>query len=170
MKSAKHKSSKKPGPNRSLKARLRQGANKGVKKIVAVTLRLLALIVIVPVELIILYSFSYFEPSSTLMAWRSITGNSVERQWVGLDEINPVLIHSVMMSEDARFCAHSGVDWQAVGQVIEEARDGEKPRGASTLSMQVVKNLFLWPGRSFIRRAWNCRWPCWPMRFGVKSG
>ena len=81
--------------------------------IVTFCLRLLALFVIVQVGLILLYSFSYFEPSSTLMAWRSVTGSSVERQWVGLEEINQVLVHSVMMSEDARFCAHSGVDWQA---------------------------------------------------------
>ena len=57
-----------------------------------------------------------------------------------------------MMSEDAKFCAHNGVDWSALNSVIDDAIEGEKTRGASTLSMQVVKNLFLWPGRSYVRK------------------
>jgi monofunctional biosynthetic peptidoglycan transglycosylase len=56
------------------------------------------------------------------------------------------------MSEDGRFCRHRGVDWSELGEAIESARDGT-PRGGSTISMQVVKNLFLWPSRSYVRKA-----------------
>ncbi len=56
------------------------------------------------------------------------------------------------MSEDGQYCQHNGVDWQALNTVIDDAIDGEKTRGASTITMQTVKNLFLWNSRSFIRK------------------
>jgi len=56
------------------------------------------------------------------------------------------------MSEDGKFCSHSGIDWSALNQVIDDAIEGERTRGASTITMQLVKNLFLWPDRSFIRK------------------
>lgn len=103
--------------------------------------------------LVFLYSSNNINPVSTLMAGRFVTFQAMERKWVSYGNINPVLVHSVMMSEDARFCEHNGVDWEALNDVIDNALDGERTRGASTLSMQVVKNLFLWPGRSYIRKA-----------------
>lgn len=87
------------------------------------------------------------------MIGRIATFQPVKRQWIKYDNINPVLVNSVMMSEDAKFCSHSGVDWAALNQVIDSAIEGERTRGASTLSMQVVKNLYLWPGRSYFRKA-----------------
>ena len=57
-----------------------------------------------------------------------------------------------MMSEDGQFCAHNGVDWDALNLVIESALEGEGTRGASTISMQTSKNLFLWSSRSYIRK------------------
>ena len=56
-------------------------------------------------------------------------------------------------SEDAKFCSHHGIDWDALREVIDDAEDGEAPRGGSTITQQVVKNLFLWPGRSVVRKA-----------------
>ncbi len=69
------------------------------------------------------------------------------------DDIAPVLVQSVMMSEDGQFCAHAGIDWAQMRGVVEDALDGEQTRGASTIPMQTVKNLFLWNGRSFVRKA-----------------
>jgi len=86
------------------------------------------------------------------MAVRLISGKPVERIWVNLEDINAVLVHSVMMSEDAKFCAHNGIDFDALNEVIDNALEGEKTRGASTLSMQTVKNLYLWPERSYFRK------------------
>ena len=57
-----------------------------------------------------------------------------------------------MLSEDGRFCQHSGVDFEEMQNAIERTGEGV-PRGASTISMQVIKNLFLWPSKSYLRKA-----------------
>ncbi len=92
-------------------------------------------------------------PVSTLMAWRYITGAPVSRQWIDLAAISPSLPRSVVASEDAKFCSHHGIDWGALREVIDDAEDGEMSRGGSTITQQVAKNLFLWQGRSFVRKA-----------------
>jgi monofunctional biosynthetic peptidoglycan transglycosylase len=91
-------------------------------------------------------------PISTLMAWRYMTGAPVSRQWIDFAAISPVLPRSVVASEDAKFCSHHGVDWDALRDVIYDAEDGEVTRGGSTITQQVAKNLFLWPGRSVVRK------------------
>ncbi|WP_298108202.1 transglycosylase domain-containing protein [Bradyrhizobium sp.] len=92
-------------------------------------------------------------PASTLMAWRYLTGAPVSRQWVDLPAMATALPRSVVASEDARFCTHRGVDWGALREVIDDAEEGEPARGGSTITQQVAKNLFLWPGRSVVRKA-----------------
>lgn len=91
-------------------------------------------------------------PVSTLMLGRWLTLQSVERDYVSLDEISPHLPLAVMTSEDSRFCEHGGVDWTALREVVEDADEDGPSRGASTLPMQVAKNLFLWPSRSYVRK------------------
>jgi monofunctional glycosyltransferase len=91
-------------------------------------------------------------PVSTPMLWRWVRGERVERIWTGIESISPALPPAVLIAEDARFCQHAGVDWQGVQAAIEDAEDGEV-RGASGVSQQVAKNLFLWPGRSYLRKA-----------------
>jgi monofunctional biosynthetic peptidoglycan transglycosylase len=91
-------------------------------------------------------------PVSTLMAWRWLTGAPVSRQWIDFSAIAPALPRSVVASEDARFCSHNGIDWDVLRQVIDDAEDGEVARGGSTITQQVAKNLFLWPGRSVVRK------------------
>lgn len=92
-------------------------------------------------------------PVSTLMAWRWLTGAPVSRQWIDFSAISPSLPRSVVASEDAKFCSHHGIDWGALRDVIDDAEDGEVARGGSTITQQVAKNLFLWPGRSVVRKA-----------------
>jgi monofunctional biosynthetic peptidoglycan transglycosylase len=92
-------------------------------------------------------------PVSTLMAWRWLTGQAVSRQWVDLGAMSPWLPRSVVASEDAKFCTHHGIDWDALRDVIDDAEGGELARGGSTITQQVAKNLFLWQGRSVIRKA-----------------
>ena len=77
----------------------------------------------------------------------------MSRPWVDFSAISPALPRSVVASEDARFCGHHGVDWDALRDVIDDAEDGEVTRGGSTITQQVAKNLFLWPGRSVVRKA-----------------
>ena len=92
-------------------------------------------------------------PVSALMAWRYITGAPISRQWVDLAAMSPSLPRSVVAAEDAKFCRHHGIDWGALREVIDDAGDGEVVRGGSTITQQVAKNLFLWPGRSVVRKA-----------------
>ena len=91
-------------------------------------------------------------PVSTLMAWRWLTGAPVSRQWIDFNAISPALPRTVVGSEDAKFCSHRGVDWSALQDAIDDAEDGEPARGGSTITQQVAKNLFLWPGRSVVRK------------------
>jgi monofunctional biosynthetic peptidoglycan transglycosylase len=92
-------------------------------------------------------------PVSTLMAWRWLKGAPVARQWIDFRVISPYLPRSVVGAEDAKFCSHHGIDWDALRDVIDDAEDGEVARGGSTITQQVAKNLFLWPGRSMVRKA-----------------
>jgi monofunctional biosynthetic peptidoglycan transglycosylase len=92
-------------------------------------------------------------PVSTLMLVRLVTFRGVERTYVPLSRISPKLIAAVIASEDAQFCRHHGVDWGALNEVINEADEDGPSRGASTITMQTAKNLFLWPQRSTIRKA-----------------
>lgn len=91
-------------------------------------------------------------PLSTLMMARSATGQPVDRRWVELSDVSPALVSAVILSEDGQFCRHHGVDWGSLKEVVRHGR-GAPSRGASTLTMQVAKNLFLWPGRSYVRKA-----------------
>lgn len=120
-----------------------------------VTKRLIAILVILallPIAFTLIYTIPGTQPVSTLIMGRAILGKPVERQWVDLDNIASVLPQSVIMSEDGQFCFHHGVDWRELNAVIDNALEGERTRGASTLAMQTAKNLFLWPQRSFIRK------------------
>ncbi len=93
------------------------------------------------------------DPVSTLMLWRWAKGARVERTLVPLERMAPVLPLTVLAAEDARFCSHHGVDWQEIREALDEADDLSEARGGSTISQQLAKNLFLWQGRSLLRKA-----------------
>jgi monofunctional biosynthetic peptidoglycan transglycosylase len=113
---------------------------------------ILALIVLLfPYVLAPLYRV--VDPVSTVMLWRRATGERVERAWVTLAAIAPILPRAVMAAEDARFCMHRGIDFTELRAAIEDADDISEMRGGSTIAQQTAKNLFLWPGRSVIRKA-----------------
>ena len=101
--------------------------------------------------LIILYRW-VDPPASTLMLGQRLAGTPIVQRWVPLTRISPNLPLAVILSEDARFCRHAGVDWGELREAIESTGDGVA-RGGSTISMQVVKNLFLWPSKSYLRKA-----------------
>jgi monofunctional biosynthetic peptidoglycan transglycosylase len=106
----------------------------------------------IPACLTFVYAIPAVHPVSTLMLKDLLTGQSYKRDWVPLDHISPHLKYAVMMSEDGQFCRHDGIDWGEMNAVIDDALAGEETRGASTITMQSVKNLFLWQGRSFVRK------------------
>ena len=88
----------------------------------------------------------------SLMLLRRAEGAPIRYDWVPIERIAPPLPDLAIAAEDNLFCRHWGFDVDAFQRELEKALDGEEARGASTISMQVAKNLFLWPGRSLLRK------------------
>jgi monofunctional glycosyltransferase len=125
-----------------------------VRRLVSAALLVVAVLAAIPLVLVPVYAIPGIRPISTLMLAEHFTFQPFEREWTPIEDIAPVLVRSVMMSEDGQYCFHGGVDWDALGDVVDQAvNEGEAGRGASTIPMQTVKNLFLWNGRSFLRKA-----------------
>ena len=118
-------------------------------RILGLCFRLAIWLLLILAAAIVLYRF--VPVPSTLMLGRWLVLRPVERDWVPLDQISPHLVRAVIASEDQRFCSHGGVDWVELNKVLEN--DDGPSRGASTLTMQTAKNVFLWPGRSYVRKA-----------------
>jgi monofunctional glycosyltransferase len=92
-------------------------------------------------------------PVTPLMLIRLVEGYGISKSWRPLDEISPNLTHAAMAGEDAKFCGHHGFDWDAIHAAWHRYEEGARRlRGASTISMQTAKNVFLWPGRDWIRK------------------
>lgn len=93
-------------------------------------------------------------PATPLMLIRSIErGGWISYRPVDYDAIAPALGRAVVASEDSRFCLHHGIDFAAVQDALEDYDETGRLRGASTITMQVARNLFLWPGGGFARKA-----------------
>jgi monofunctional biosynthetic peptidoglycan transglycosylase len=120
-------------------------------RVVKILLLVLLVAVLVPYAVAPFYRTGH--PVSTLMAWRSLRGAPMQRQWIDLSEMSPYVPRAVVAAEDAHFCKHHGIDWGALREAIDDAQeDGTPFRGASTITQQVAKNLFLWQGRDPIRK------------------
>jgi monofunctional biosynthetic peptidoglycan transglycosylase len=115
------------------------------------TLVLIALLVLLLPYLVTPF-YGAGHPVSTLMAWRWLKGAPVSRQWIDFKAVSPALPRSVVGAEDAKYCSHRGIDWNSLQDAIEDAQEGEVSGGGSTITQQVAKNLFLWPGRSVVRK------------------
>ncbi len=131
---------------------LRQSAKKSRRsRALRAGLFILLALLLLPYALVVLYRF--VNPVSTLMVWRWLTLQRVERSYVPLAAISPFLPLTVIAAEDGRYCSHRGVDFQELRGIVEEAEDFEGLRGGSSITQQTVKNLFLWHGRSYVRKA-----------------
>lgn len=91
-------------------------------------------------------------PGTPLMLIRFVQGYGIDRDWAPLERIAPALPRSVIAGEDNLFCRHWGFDWKALRNELGVVLDGGRPRGASTITMQTAKNLFLWDGRDLLRK------------------
>src|SRR5437868_7622948 len=87
-----------------------------------------------------------------MQAWLHQTPYRKRYRFVPLSQISPELQHAVIAAEDARFYQHHGFDWHELQVATEEDLDGDRVRGASTLTQQLIKNLFFGTGRSFLRK------------------
>lgn len=108
-------------------------------------------VLLIPYVIAPLYRF--VDPVSTPMLWRWATGKRVVRVVVPLNRIAPALRLAVIVAEDGSFCRNRGIDLGAIREAMQQSDELGEARGASTITQQTAKNLFLWEGRSFIRKA-----------------
>lgn len=113
----------------------------------------IAVAVVVAIPLLATPLYLVVDPVSVPMLERYLTFRPVERQWRDIADISDRLKASVIMSEDGQFCRHHGVDMGALRDEVEKFMAGEDARGASTITMQVARNLFLTNGQSVVRKA-----------------
>jgi monofunctional glycosyltransferase len=122
-----------------------------VRRLLRTVIILALAILLVPYAIAPLYRF--VDPVSTPMLWRWATGKRVQRIAVPLNRIAPALRLAVIVAEDGSFCRNRGVDLGAIREAMQQSDELGEARGASTITQQTAKNLFLWEGRSFIRKA-----------------
>ena len=119
-------------------------------------LTLLLILALIPIGGVVLHRF--VPPLFTiLMVQQAAAGQGMDYRWRSLDHISPRLVEAVIAAEDARFCQHHGFDVEAIQKAMEaneraEQRGSDKRRGASTISQQTAKNVFLWPSRDWVRK------------------
>jgi len=111
----------------------------------------IAILVLAPYVIVPFYRS--VDPVSMPMLWRRMTGKRVERIVVPLSRISPALQLAVIVAEDGSFCHNRGIDLGAIREAMQQSEDVDEARGASTITQQTAKNLFLWEGRSFVRKA-----------------
>jgi monofunctional biosynthetic peptidoglycan transglycosylase len=114
-------------------------------------LRLLALFVGLSVVMTAVYQ-TLPVPVTWLMLVRVVQGHGIHKDWAPIGDISPLLVRAVIAAEDTRFCEHDGFDWVEIRKAIDEWRRGGDLRGASTISNQVARNVFLWPSRDLFRK------------------
>lgn len=131
-----------------------------MKKFFLAIVKAIAAFFIVTIGLVVVYKFIP-PPFTPLMVQRKVEAvfsNSehaaVHYDWVGYDDISPSVFQAVIAAEDKKFVNHSGFDWDSIERAMKynERKQGKKVRGASTISQQVAKNVFLWPGRDWVRK------------------
>jgi monofunctional biosynthetic peptidoglycan transglycosylase len=103
------------------------------------------------VGLVVLYRFLP-PPLTPLMVIRLAEGEGLAKDWVAYDDISPNVFKAVIAAEDTRFCQHAGFDLKAIQAAFDRNKKGRRLLGASTISMQTAKNVFLWPGRDWLRK------------------
>lgn len=113
----------------------------------------IAVLIVLAAPYVIAPFYRVVDPVSTPMLWRWVTGQRVERIFVSLSRIAPVLPQTVILAEDASFCRNHGIDLGAIREALQQSDDDlSDARGASTITQQTVKNLFLWPSHSIVRK------------------
>ncbi len=111
-------------------------------------------------SILITIAYRFINPPLTiLMVRRSIEQSFSDKRdfrfkkdWVDLDEISPNMVRAVVSTEDNLFYRHNGFDWKAIERAIDHNKVSKRKRGASTISQQTAKNVFLWPGRDWVRK------------------
>ncbi len=122
-----------------------------LRRIVRLAIKIVVVLILAVLALIVLYRW-VDPPLTPLMVLRYPEEGRIDRHAVALGAISPELQHAIIASEDNNFCRHHGIDWGAVNDAVEQYDAEGRLRGASTIDMQVARNLFLWPGGGFVRK------------------
>jgi monofunctional biosynthetic peptidoglycan transglycosylase len=125
-------------------------------------------LVLAPVTWVGAYLF-FDPPSNVLMLQRAAEGQTIRHRPVPINRMSPHIVRAVIAAEDANFCRHDGFDIEAIQDAMQSNQRGGRTRGASTISQQVAKNLFLWPDRSWVRKGFETYFTAliefmWPKR------
>ncbi len=150
---SRRKRAKKP---RTILQRIRWFLFKGIIAFVGITVLLVALLGVVPISTSAIMLRTHI---GDLRADRPFT--PINQQWISQDQISPFVFKAVIAAEDQLFYQHSGLDFKAISGALRDYRAGRGLRGASTISQQVAKNLFLSPSRSLIRKAFEAWFTLW---------
>ena len=138
-------------------------------RIVRILLLILLAVLLLPYLVTPFYRTGH--PVSALMAWRWLKGAPVSRQWIDFNAISPYLPRSVVGSEDAKFCSHRGVDWDALQDAIDDAEDGElDPRRLDHHPAGGQEPVPVAGPQRGPQRRWNCRWRCGSISCCPSSG
>lgn len=133
----------------------------------AITVLFIAL-VLAPVTWALAYRF-FDPPTTVLMMQRAAEGQTIRHYPVPINRISPHIVRAVIAAEDNNFCTHDGFDVEAIQDAMRRNAQGGRTRGASTVSQQTAKNLFLWPDRSWLRKGFETYFTAliefmWPKR------
>lgn len=123
----------------------------GKSRLKGIVKALFGIFFMLPLMLMLIYKILP-PPITTVMIVRSFSGATIKHSWIDIKHMSPHVARAVMAAEDNRFCQHWGIDFPSLRGEVFDAIKGENTRGASTIQMQTVKNLMLWPGRSYIRK------------------
>lgn len=138
-------------PPRRQRQRSSRSARSGFRRLL--TFCAIVIFVALAAPYVIAPFYRVVDPVSTPMLWRWATGQRVDRVFVPLNRIAPALPLTVILAEDASFCHNHGIDLGAIREALQQSDDDvSDARGASTITQQTVKNLFLWPGHSVVRK------------------
>src|SRR5215470_9775431 len=114
---------------------------------------LLAPVAFLTLSIVLVVIYRFLPPPITpLMVIRLVEGEDLDKDWVSYDQVSPYVFKAVIAGEDARFCQHLGFDLEAIGKALQHNKRSRHLRGASTITQQAAKNLFLWPGRDPVRK------------------
>ena len=92
-------------------------------------------------------------PGTVLMVQRAVAGETIRKDWTRIEDISPHLPRAILGGEDSRFCDHRGLDFKAIQDAMSDNAQGGRRRGGSTITQQSAKNVFLWNGGGYARKA-----------------
>lgn len=119
----------------------------------AVKLAALVLLAAVILSVMMVLPLRWFNPATTAFMLQDDSGREpLLQEWVSWSDVGTAMPLAVVAAEDQRFAEHFGVDWQSIRKSLDDAEGGGRMRGASTITQQLAKNLFLTPSRSFVRK------------------